>query len=368
MKEAGMYHAIGLMSGTSMDGVDAALVETDGGTHVRALSTMTVPYDAPFRARLRKYLGNQSGTSDPEVAAFERELTELHAEIVQKFIEHVNGLAPSIDLIGFHGQTIWHQPKKRATIQIGDGALLARMTKIPVVNDFRTADVKAGGNGAPLVPLYHRALAADLPKPVAIVNIGGLSNITWIGNDKDGEENIVAFDSGPGNALIDDWMLHRIGQAYDEFGALAAAGRANEKLVTRFLAQAFFKRKPPKSVDRNAFRHVDLEGVTAADGAATLTLITAKAIVKALDFVPQKPLNLYVTGGGRLNRTLMRFIAELAEVPVGPVEELGWSGDGLEAEAFAYLAVRSRLGLPISMPATTGVPKPMTGGKLHQPE
>ena len=211
-----LFKVIGLMSGTSMDGVDAALVETDGGAHVRALSTLITPYEAPFRARLRKHLGNKAGAQDPDVAAFERELTELHAEIVNKFVKQVNGLAPDIDLIGFHGQTIWHQPKARATVQIGDGALLAKMTKIPVVSDFRSADVKAGGNGAPLVPLYHRALAAELPKPVAIVNIGGVSNVTWVGEDD--KKDILAFDTGPGNALIDDWMLHRTGLAYDEHG------------------------------------------------------------------------------------------------------------------------------------------------------
>lgn len=361
-----LFRVIGLMSGTSMDGVDAALVETDGADYVKSLSTLTVPYEAAFRSRLRRHLGNKEGAKDPEVAAFERELTELHAGIVQQFIVQVNGLAPEIDLIGFHGQTIWHQPKKRATVQIGDGALLANMTKIPVVSDFRSADVEAGGNGAPLVPLYHRALAAGLPKPVAIVNIGGVSNVTWIGEDD--EKDILAFDTGPGNALIDDWMLNRTGRAYDEHGLLASSGRADAKFAERFLAQPFFKKKPPKSVDRDAFRNLMPEGMTAADGAATLTLITAQAIVNGLRFMPHKPLHLYVTGGGRLNQTLMRLIGELADVAVDPVEKLGWSGDGLEAEAFAYLAVRSRLGLPLSVPGTTGVPKPMTGGTLHEPK
>jgi anhydro-N-acetylmuramic acid kinase len=363
--QAKLYHVIGLMSGTSMDGVDAALVETDGAAHVRALSTLITPYDAAFRSRLRKHLGNKNGPKDPEVAAFERELTELHAEIVEKFVKQVNGLAPKIDLIGFHGQTIWHQPKARATIQIGDGALLAKMTKIPVVSDFRTADVQAGGNGAPLVPLYHRALAASLPKPIAILNIGGVSNVTWVGGDSD--KDIMAFDTGPGSALIDDWVLHRTGKAYDEHGLLAASGKADVKFVERFMAQPFFKKKPPKSLDRDAFRNLMPEGMTAADGAATLTRITAQAAASALNFMPARPLNLYVTGGGRLNNTLMTLISELADIPVSPVDKLGWSGDGLEAEAFAYLAVRSRLGLPLSMPGTTGVPKPMTGGTLHEP-
>lgn len=361
-----LFRVIGLMSGTSIDGIDAALVETDGVRVVRSLAFMITPYEQPFRARLRCLLGNKQGTKDPAVATLERELTELHAEIVQKFRKQVNGIAEAIDLIGFHGQTILHQPNERATIQIGDGALLAKITQIPVINDFRSADVKAGGNGAPLVPLYHRALAAKLPKPVAIVNIGGVSNVTWIGGESDAE--ILAFDTGPGNALIDDWVLQHKGQAFDEYGLLASSGHVHAASVEKFLAQPFFKKKPPKSLDRNAFKNLLPDDLSAADGAATLTMMTARSIAEALHFMPRQPIHLYITGGGRLNNTLMRWISELADVPVSPVDDLGWSGDGLEAEAFAYLAVRSHLGLPLSMPGTTGVPRPMTGGRLHVPE
>lgn len=353
------------MSGTSINGVDAALLETDGLNHVRALACMITPYEKDFRARLRTHLGNQIGTRDPGVAAFERELTEFHAEVVKQFLHQVNGMVPRVDLIGFHGQTIWHQPHKRATIQIGDGALLAKRTGIPVVNDFRSADVKAGGHGAPLVPLYHRALAAKVPKPVAILNIGGVANVTWINGDTD--KDIMAYDVGPGIALIDDWVLRHTGNNYDEYGLLAASGRVDNKLVEKFLAQKFFAEKPPKSIDRDMFRKMVPEPMKPADGAATLTMMTARAIAHGLSFMPHKPLHMYVSGGGRLNNTLMRWIAELADVPVRAVDVLGWSGDGLEAEAFAYLAARSHLGLPLSLPLTTGVPKPTTGGILHWP-
>jgi anhydro-N-acetylmuramic acid kinase len=354
------------MSGTSIDGIDAALIETDGASHVRPLGFMPNPYEPAFRARLRSHLGNKAGTSDPAIASFEHELTVLHADVVQKFLQQMNGNAGPIDLIGFHGQTIWHQPREHATIQIGDGALLARLTRIPVVNDFRSADVHAGGNGAPLVPLYHRALAAKLPKPIAILNIGGVANVTWIGGE--GDHEILAYDVGPGNALIDDWILRHTGQAYDEYGVLAASGRPDSSIVERFMADPFFVQKPPKSLDRDAFESLLPPDYDPANGAATLTMITARAIAEGLRFMPQKPQHLYVTGGGRLNNTLMRWIGECADIEVGPVDELGWSGDGLEAEAFAYLAVRSRLGLPLSMPGTTGVPKPMTGGTLHVPQ
>jgi anhydro-N-acetylmuramic acid kinase len=234
-----------------------------------------------------------------------------------------------------------------------------------VVNDFRSADLAAGGHGAPLVPLYHRALAAKLPKPLAILNIGGVANLTYIGGDDD--TDLLAFDTGPGNALIDDWVLKKSGHAYDEYGLQAAKGRIDTPLVDAFLAKPFFRKKPPKSLDRNSFISPIDDKTKLSDGAATLTMITARSIVESLRLLPQQPNQIYVTGGGRLNNTLMRWIADLAQVSVASVDDLGWSGDGLEAEAFAYLAVRSHLGLPLSVPGTTGVSSPMTGGRMFRP-
>lgn len=361
--ERHVFHAIGMMSGTSIDGIDTALIETDGLRHVIRRAFMPYTYDAPFRKRLRSYFGHREGTANPEIALFERELTELHASIVDRFLVNNHWIPDSIDLIGFHGQTIWHRPEAKETIQLGDGRLLAERTRIPVVNDFRTADVMAGGNGAPLVPLYHRALAANLPKPLAIVNIGGVTNITWIGSESD--IDIMAFDMGPGNALLDDWMLRRAGRPYDAFGKLAAEGKADADAIARFQCHPFFAAKPPKSLDRDAFNSYTPEHLNPADGAATLTLMTAWAIVQGLNFLPKPPRMIFLTGGGRHNTTMMRWIGERSEIPVASVDELGWSGDGLEAEAFAYLAVRSYLGLPISLPGTTGVQYPLTGGQYH---
>ena len=356
-----LYRALGLMSGTSIDGIDAALIETDGHTTIRSLGFLGESYTAAFREKLRRHLGNARGEADPEVAAFARELTELHAEIALKLLKQTGERA---DLIGFHGQTLYHKPEQKLTIQIGDGALLAELTGTDVVNDFRSADVLAGGNGAPLVPLYHRALVASLPKPALILNIGGVSNVTWIGGE--GDDDILAFDVGPGNALIDDWVLRHTGQPYDTSGLLAAAGTVDEAAVSRALSLDFFTRLPPKSLDRDEFRTYVPEHLNAADGTATLTMITARAIAAALPFLPQKPAILYVAGGGRHNITLMRWIGDMTGLSLRSVDELGWSGDGLEAEAFAWLAVRSVLGLPLSLPKTTGVSCPMTGGRLHQ--
>ncbi len=360
-----LYRAIGLISGTSIDGIDAALIETDGVNIVRPLAFMPNPYEPDFRARLRSCLGCREGLADLKVAAFERELTELHADIVQKFRAQIGEAGREIDLIGFHGQTIWHRPEERCTIQIGDGALLAALTGLAVVNDFRSADVLAGGNGAPLVPLYHRALATGLPKPAAILNVGGVSNITWIGGAADHE--ILAFDAGPGNALIDDWVLSHTGKPFDEDGFLAAAGHVDAATVDRVMAMPYFGHQPPKSLDRDEFQQILPAHLNLADGAATLTMITARAVAAGLALVPRKPAHLYVAGGGRLNGTLLQWIAGLAGIPVSRVDDIGWSGDGLEAEAFAYLAVRSQLGLPLSLPSTTGVPTAMSGGKINKP-
>lgn len=360
---AKIYRALGLMSGTSIDGIDVALIETDGRSHIRSLGTAEYKYDEPFRHRMQSCFGNRLGTADPAVAAMEMETTLRHAQAVKAFMAQ-KGLTPSeIDLIGFHGQTIWHNPAERKTIQLGDGALLAAETGIDVVNDFRTADVLAGGQGAPLVPLYHRALATDLPKPAAILNIGGVSNLTWIGGAPD--EQILAFDTGPGNALIDDWVRSHTGQPFDRDGLLARAGQADMGYVSDFLKHPYFVVKPPKSLDRDAFaRWARPEHLSLEDGAATLTVMAVKAICAGLEYMPEKTRVIYLTGGGRHNRTLAAWLGDFSGAKVGSVDDLGWSGDGLEAEAFAYLAVRSVENLPLSLPGTTGVPEPMRGGRF----
>jgi anhydro-N-acetylmuramic acid kinase len=348
-----MRRAIGLMSGTSLDGVDVAIVTTDGRQLAEPGPALTVPYSPALRAHLRGVLGGVG-----PVAEVEREITEAHAEAVVRFIE-AHGVAAAV--IGFHGHTILHRPAERRTWQIGDGALLARRTGIDVVCDFRSADVAAGGEGAPFAPLYHAARADKLEKPVAILNIGGVANVTWIGP---GAGDILAFDTGPGNALIDDWAFAHNGRPVDLDGALAAAGHADRAFVERFLAHAFFDRPPPKSLDRDDFIGFVPTGLTPADGAATLTAMTAAAAARAAEHFPLPARRWLVCGGGRRNPVLMAALASLVGAPVDPVEAVGWDGDALEAQAFAYLAVRSTLGLPLSLPGTTGVARPMTGGRL----
>lgn len=350
------YRAIGLMSGTSLDGIDAAIITTDGHMVMETGPSLTVPYESAFRERLRAVLG---GTG--EVAAVERDLTLAHAEAVSSLLAQQ---APgAVDVIGFHGHTILHRPHEGRTWQIGDGAQLAALTGIDVVADFRSADVAAGGEGAPFAPLYHRARAASLACPLAVLNIGGVANVTWIGA---GEDDILAFDTGPGNALIDDWMRQHTGRPVDEDGALARSGCVDEGALARFLAHPYFRRKPPKSLDRDDFAGSSPAWLSPEDGAATLTAMTTAAVAAAVHHFPAPAQRWLVTGGGRHNATLMAMLAQRLGVSVEPVEAAGWDGDALEAQAFGYLAVRSLERLPLSLPTTTGTSAPTTGGILYR--
>ena len=349
--------ALGMMSGTSLDGVDAALLITDGRAVQETGPWLTRPYDTATRDAIRATLGGGG-----DVARAQRALTLAHAEVVESLLAEA-GLSPAdIDVVGFHGQTIEHAPAERRTRQIGDGALLARTVGIDVLCDFRSADVAAGGEGAPLAPLYHAALAAQLERPVAVLNLGGVANVTWIG---DGDP--IAFDTGPASALIDDWVRRHTGAAMDTDGALAAAGVVNRAALDALRADPFFARPPPKSLDRDHFAAVaetNLNGLSLADGAATLVAFTAATVAACRRHLPAPPRRWLVSGGGRHNPVLMEALARALEAPVAPVEAVGWSGDALEAQAFAFLAVRGLRGLPLSLPTTTGVPRPLTGGRL----
>jgi len=297
------------------------------------------------------------------LAALEAELTDLHAKAVASFLAGAN--FGTIDVVGFHGHTVLHAPERGLTVQLGDGALLARTLGIDVVYDLRAADVAAGGQGAPLAPAYHCALLGRQQKPVAIVNIGGVANVTWIGAS--GE--LLAFDTGPGNALLDDFMQRRKGCSRDEDGRLAAAGQPHAATVQAYLRHAYFGEPPPKSLDRNAFGLDLVAGLTDADGAATLTAFTVESIARAREHFSQQPRLWVIAGGGRRNKTLMAMLAGRVEAAVAPAEAVGADGDALEAEAWGYLAVRALKGLPISFPGTTGVRAPLTGGRLarHTP-
>jgi anhydro-N-acetylmuramic acid kinase len=366
----GRRWAIGLMSGTSMDGVDVAAVETDGRRVFAFGPTLFRPYLDDERAAIRAALAVApaltSRADRPDaLAEAERIVTLAHADAVANFLA-ANGLSrDDVAVIGFHGQTVFHAPSRRLTVQLGDGLALARATGIPVVYDFRSADVAAGGEGAPLVPIWHAALAAgsELPRPLAVLNIGGVANLTHVGAGED-PNDLVAFDCGPGNAALDDWCLAHTGKTMDVDGRLAAGGRIDERRLESLLAHPFFAVPAPKSLDRNAFTAEAVAGLSAADGAATLTALTARAVAKGLAILPEQPKILVVAGGGAHNPTMLEMIARATNVSVVTAADVGWSTDFLEAQAFAHLAVRHLERLPLSFPGTTRVPHPMRGGVL----
>ncbi len=360
--------AIGLMSGTSRDGIDAAMIETDGETLARRIAFVECAYTPAVRDLIADAcavaLTLDAPANDPTIAEATRVLTLLHIEAVRQLLRAAGREARDVDVIGFHGHTVAHRPDRGWTWQIGDAALMAQICGIDVVHDFRRADVAAGGQGAPLLPVYHRALAAGLDLPAVILNLGGVANITFVSSN--GE--LIACDTGMANALIDDWMLATIGESFDRDGAMAASGRVNETVLAGMLDHPFFDAPPPKSLDRDDFSLGAVRGLSAADGAATLTAFTAQGVALTLRHLPERPHKIWVAGGGRKNATLMAMIEQACGVPVTNVDMLGWNGDAIEAEGFAYMAARAIKLLPISFPGTTGVPQPTIGGTLVRPK
>lgn len=354
--------AIGLMSGTSMDGIDVAVIDTDGETVKRRGSSASYPYEAALRKRVQALAGHLPEPDDALSAAV-RDITDAHAEAVLDFMGRAGLAAHDVDVVGFHGQTVFHDPANGVTVQLGDGQRLASKLGIPVVCDFRSADVAAGGEGAPFAPLYHAALAKPLQPPVCVLNLGGVGNLTWISPDG----GIVAFDTGPANALLDDWILSKTGDAMDADGTISRKGRVDEDALAAMLANDYFDQPYPKSLDRDHFDPSPMMGLSLEDGAATLVAFSAHAVARAQDMLPALPERWLVTGGGRHNPVMMAALRSALDRPVEPVEAVGWSGDAMEAQAFAYLAVRSMYAMPLSLPSTTGVTRPMPGGVLFRP-
>ncbi len=359
----GVVRAVGTMSGTSLDGVDAAEIVTDGERIVRFGATGYRPYDDEERSVLARALGAWEG---PRVAAAARVVDAAHADLLGRFE------SPSV--VGFHGQTLAHEPGGRGTLQAGNGDALAEALGVPVAWDFRSADVAAGGQGAPLAPFFHFACArwAGLSEPVAFLNLGGVGNLTQVDPRQEAPEApgaCFAFDTGPANAPIDDLMRARTGEAFDRDGATAAAGKVDAALVAAVLSNSYFRARAPKSLDRNAFATAlaPAADLPLADAAATFAAIAAAAVTAGLDLCQMRPERLLVTGGGRRNPVMLRMLAERADLPVEPVEAVGLDGDMLEAQAFGFLAVRVLRGLALTAPGTTGVPAPCRGGRLARP-
>jgi anhydro-N-acetylmuramic acid kinase len=368
-----LHFAIGMMSGTSMDGIDIALLRTDGETRLERVASGFVAYDPGFRRLLAEGLEDAKAirTRDERPGALEdleRALTARHGEAIRDFVHKHPG---HVDVIGFHGQTVLHRPGEGLTVQIGLGQELADVTGIPVVSDMRANDMAHGGQGAPLVPAYHAALARLVSRdgkkePLAFVNIGGIANITFV----PAKGAPVAFDTGPGNALIDQFVSRKAGVPYDDGGAIGSEGTVVAEVLDAYLDHPFLAMPAPKSLDRNDFLPDAAMGLELADGARTLAAVTAHTIFAASKLLPLPPKRWILCGGGRKNRNIVNTLRELAESEGASVEssdELGFSGDSMEAEAWAYLAVRTLRGLALSWPMTTGVAEPVTGGVLAKP-
>ena len=341
-----------------MDGIDAALIKTDGKKVFDIGPATTIPYTDSLKQLIRAALGRDTPSS-----VLIQTITDAHFEAVTVLLSENPGFKEKIKLIGMHGHTILHAPNTNTTLQVGDGKRLAKHIGINVVCDFRAADVANGGQGAPLTPLYHCALAQNLEKPIIIINIGGIANLTWIGRDENATP--IAFDTGPGNCLLDDWVQDNTTELFDKNGVISAAGTPNDRLVKIMMEHPYFNSPPPKSLDRLDLKYKYISGLEPADGAATLVLYTCRTIMAGLQYLPEPPRRLLITGGGRLNPTIMHELSCLASMPVEPVEAVGWDGDMLEAQAFGFLAVRSIRGMHLSTPTTTGSRTPTSGGILH---
>lgn len=364
--------AIGLMSGTSLDGIDAALIKSDGETTERFGQAFHMDYSSDMRSRLKTALSEAKTEKKPTdknslINETEQVLSDLHYVVVRELLE-LNALKPGdIDVVGFHGQTLLHGPDQGWTWQIGSGERLAARLGITVVNDLRRYDVEHGGQGAPLAPVYHQSILKGKGKeyPAALINIGGVSNITWVGSEKTGD--MVAFDAGPGNALLDDWVREKTELPYDIDGMISIKGKADQEMVNRWMENDYFNLSPPKSLDRDDFDVSEVSALSLEDGAASLCAFTVATIKAGAEKCPVRVKNWYVCGGGAHNPVIMKMLKYALDGDVNTVRSLGFDGDYIEAEAFAYLAVRKLYDLPITFPGTTGISEPSSGGVINNP-
>jgi len=363
--------SLGLMSGTSLDAIDLAIIASDGAANIETLAFDSIPLASSLRTDIRALITRAHNETvvweqDQETLSLRARVTKAHIDAAEGFLKKHSY---DVSLIGFHGQTVWHDPQNGVTVQLSDGQLMANHFGVDVIDQFRLADVAFGGQGAPLVPVYHAALCTDFARPVAVLNIGGVSNVTYVGNQAGDQDTLIAFDTGPGNALLNDWVKKHTSKEYDPDGIYAQNGVASSDCVMRLMEHPYFAVKPPKSLDRNSFNPSNfIGGMSLEDGAATLTEFTVAAIHAAQRYFPEPALRWIVCGGGRHNKTLMARLTERLTGDVVNCDELSWQGDAIEAQAFAYLAIRSLRGLPLSFPETTGASQPVLGGHLSKPK
>lgn len=351
--------AVGLMSGTSCDGVDVAIVETDGKNEINCIGGSTLPFGDDLRNRLLE--ASQHDVPTTEILRLEKKLTEHHLDAIKLLYRHHPNEAKKVEAIGLHGHTIRHVPNEGLTMQIGNPWLMASQLGVPVITDFRRCDMAVGGQGAPLVSMFHRSLFADEPHPTLVLNIGGVANVTWLGE----KDEIIAGDTGPGCGLLDEWAQSMADMPHDRNGQLSMEGEVHWEFVEEALKAEFFERPLPKAADRYDFDHVDVSRLSVNDGAATLCAVTAEAVFRAVQKLPAMPKRVWVTGGGVHHPIIMQMLADRFK-EIKNVNEMGLDPDRLEAECFAWLAVRHVFKLPLTLPETTGCEKPVCGGLSAQ--
>jgi len=361
------FYSLGLMSGTSIDGIDASIIRSDGEQFLEIIDDVYLKYDPKLRDKLKRTIDSCFSKSQLtklfiDIKAVEKEMTIFHAKACKLIIKKNKKI--NVDLIGFHGQTILHKPKEGYSIQIGNSHLLSKMTNKIVVSNFRENDILHGGNGAPLVPLYHKLLSSKIKLnfPLAFINIGGISNITYIENKK----KLISFDTGPGNYLIDQWIKRKSKMNFDNKGLIAQSGNLKKNILKKFLNDPYYNKKPPKSLDVKDFDLIDLNTLSLKDGCRTLSMLTVESICKSVDKLKKVPKNILFSGGGRKNKFIIGEIKNKINTPVYLIDEFNFDGDFIESQAFAYLAIRSFLKKVITLPETTGVKKPCTGGSIYK--
>ena len=365
-----IYTALGLMSGTSVDGIDIATLITDGKTKIKLGPSEYYPFSKSFSTKIKSVfktkLNVEKSRKQKRIVEIENEFTHLNLIAINKFLKKNKINKKKIDVIGFHGQTISHNPSNGYSWQIGNSQKLANLLNIKVVSNFRENDIKNGGQGAPLTPIFHYYLTKKIKKKICFINLGGISNVTYFNHRiKTGLNNMVAFDAGPCCSLIDDWISKNSNKKFDNFGSLARKGNIKKKIIHDFLRKSYFSKLPPKSLDRSFFSLSLLRKLNIEDGAATLNYLVAESLLKAFYYFPNNPELCILSGGGRLNKFLVELISNKLKKPrVLLAEKYNWNGDSIEAHAFAYLSVRKLLNLPITFPKTTGVKKPLTAGQI----
>ena len=365
-----VYNVIGIMSGTSMDGIDCSYIKTDGVNFVSIINENSYKYSQNYRNKLKKiikYLNNiKSLKEEQHIKKFENIVTNKFIQVINKFIKDYKIKHSSIDYIGVSGQTVLHDPKHKKTIQLGSCKKIQKKLQIKIVGNFRENDIKNGGQGAPLTPIFHYYLTKKIKKKICFINLGGISNVTYFNHRiKTGLNNMVAFDAGPCCSLIDDWISKNSNKKFDNFGSLARKGSIKKKIIHDFLRKSYFSKLPPKSLDRSFFSLSLLRKLNIEDGAATLNYLVAESLLKAFYYFPNNPELCILSGGGRLNKFLVELISnKLEKSQVLLTEKYNWNGDSIEAYAFAYLSIRKLLNLPITFPKTTGIKKPLTAGRI----